>query len=265
VLASGRPPQAWRYTKLLDRAAAHVDAFLTPSRFTARMHAERGFLRPMTHLPPFSPRPDEDRLRRSSPPHPRPYFLFVGRLEPIKGLATLFAAWDRFQGPDLVVLGDGSGRAEAEAAASRNPRIIVRGAVPPDEVGLYLVHAIATLVPSLTYEVAPTVVLESFALGTPVIGRDLGGTSEFVLESGGGVLFRTDDELLSALNRFAGDPAAAAAMGERGYQAFSTRWTEDAHLSAYTRLVEQLAEEKLGHVPWLADARERRAHQGLSA
>jgi glycosyltransferase involved in cell wall biosynthesis len=250
VIAAGRPPQAWRYTNLVERAARHVDAFLTPSRFTARMHAERGFARPLTHLPPFSPRADADWQHPAAPPHPRPYFLFVGRLEPIKGLETLTAIWDRVDGPDLVIVGDGSGRAAADAAATRNPRISVRGAVPPGQLGPYFVHALATLVPSVTYEVAPTVVLESFARKTPVVARDLGGTSEFVAESGGGLLFRTDDELLSALGRVARDPALAARMGECGYEAFVCRWTEDAHLDAYLTLVEDLAVRKFGRAPW---------------
>jgi glycosyltransferase involved in cell wall biosynthesis len=250
VVAAGRPPQVWRQTNLIERAARHVDAFLAPSRFTARMHAERGFSGPLTHLPPFSPRADADWQRPSEPPHPRPYFLFVGRLETIKGLETLTAIWDRVDGPDLVIVGDGSGRAAAEAAAARNPRISVRGAVPPGDIGPYFVHALATLVPSVTYEVAPTVVLESFARKTPVIARDLGGTSEFVVDSSGGLLFRTDEELVAALGRVARDPALAARMGECGYDAFVRRWTEDVHVEAYLAVVEDLASRKFGQAPW---------------
>jgi len=41
TLIGKRPPQVWRYTGLLKRAARHVDQFVSPSRFTAGMHAER--------------------------------------------------------------------------------------------------------------------------------------------------------------------------------------------------------------------------------
>jgi glycosyltransferase involved in cell wall biosynthesis len=254
ALACGRPPQAWRYTNLVARAARDVDAFLTPSRFTARMHEARGFPGPLTHLPPFSPAADAEWQRPAPRPHARPYFLFVGRLEPVKGLQTLLSAWDRFEGPDLVIVGDGSRRAEAEAASARNPRIVVRGALPPEAVGPYFVHALATLVPSVTYEVAPTVVLESLARKTPVIARNLGGTSEFVAESGGGVLFETDEELDAALRRFASDEAMAAEMGERGYRTFVKSWTEDIHVGAYVKLLETIAASRLGHVPWHTEA-----------
>ena len=50
-----RPPQPWRYTGLLERAAEHVDLFLSPSRFTIEAHRARGFTRPMRHLPHFLP------------------------------------------------------------------------------------------------------------------------------------------------------------------------------------------------------------------
>ena len=54
------PTQFWRYTELLERASRHVDQFVSPSRFTARMHAERGFRAPLAHLPHFLDRVDED-------------------------------------------------------------------------------------------------------------------------------------------------------------------------------------------------------------
>ena len=86
TLHAKRPPQLWRYTGLLERTARHVDQFVSPSRFTADMHAERGFLEPVAHLPYFIDRVDEEWQRPAPRPHERPYFLFVGRLEVIKGL-----------------------------------------------------------------------------------------------------------------------------------------------------------------------------------
>src|SRR5205823_1910946 len=53
TLAFKRPPQLWRYTRLLERELPHVDLFLSPSRFTKRAHEERGFTRPIRHLPYF--------------------------------------------------------------------------------------------------------------------------------------------------------------------------------------------------------------------
>src|SRR5262245_18863905 len=41
TLHARKPPQVWRYTGLLRRMSKHVDQFVSPSRFTAGMHAQR--------------------------------------------------------------------------------------------------------------------------------------------------------------------------------------------------------------------------------
>jgi len=93
------------------------------------------------------------------------------------------------------------------------------------------------LVPSLLFEVSPTVVLESFANGTPVIARDIGALSELVHDSGGGFLYTREDELAAALDRVAGEREA---LGERGRQAYEETWSAEAHFARYFALIEQL-------------------------
>jgi len=80
VVRGKRPPSLWRYTGMLPRAARHVDQFVSPSRFTARMHADRGFPIPVAHLPYFIDTADEDWQNPEPRPHDKPYILFVGRL-----------------------------------------------------------------------------------------------------------------------------------------------------------------------------------------
>ena len=50
-----RPPQLWRYTRLLQKCERAVDAFISPSFFSRRMHQQRGFAPAMTVLPHFVP------------------------------------------------------------------------------------------------------------------------------------------------------------------------------------------------------------------
>ena len=254
TIAHGRPPQLWRYTDLLSKAAAEVDRFLAPSRFAVQMHAERGFSRPLTHLAPYVARSDADWQQPGASPHSRPYFLYVGRLESIKGPAILARAWRNVPDVDLLIVGDGTERPGLEAEAARNPRIVVSGPRKPDELGRYYAHALACIVPSITYEVAPTVVVEAFARRTPVIARDLGGTAELVADSGGGILYTTDQELVEAVGRLSRDAGLRRSLGERGYNTFVERWTEDVHLDSYLRIVDEIAIEKHGRAPWHARA-----------
>jgi glycosyltransferase involved in cell wall biosynthesis len=242
TIASRRPPQLWRHTGLLESVSRHVDRFLSPSRFTAAMHRDRGFARPVGHLPYFIERADDDWRQPAPRPHDRPYILFVGRLEPIKGLQTLLPLWSRIAAEsdvDLLIAGSGTMEPELRALAGGNPRIRFLGAQPQGALGALYVHAIACVVPSLTYETFGIVMLEAFARKTPVIARRLGALPEVVEESGGGLTFASDEELAGAIATLARSPALRNELGERGYAAFVEKWTRQPHLSRYFDIIQE--------------------------
>ena len=250
TLMAKRPPQLWRYTGYLTEMSRHIDQFVAPSRFTANMHAERGFTEPVDHLPYFIDRVDEEWQMPARRPHENPYFLFVGRLEYIKGLHTLIDVWDRVKGADLLVAGTGTQSDELRAQAASNPHIKFLGPLSQRELGALYYHAQASIVPSITYETFGMINIESFARKTPVIARDLGALAEVIEESGGGYAYRTDDELLAAIERLSVDSGHRAALGEQGYEAFIERWDRAAHLKLYFGFLERAAIRKFGHVPW---------------
>lgn len=247
TLHAKRPPQLWRHTGLLERMVQHVDQFVAPSRFTSRMHAERGFSRPVAVLPNFIDRVDEDWQNPGARPHSEPYFLFVGRLEIIKGLHTLIALWDRVPRHSLLVAGTGSYEPELRAMAAGNPRIKFLGPMAQRELGKLYYHALACIVPSVTYETFGMTSVEAFARKTPAIVRDLGALPEVIEESGGGITYRTDDELLDALHRVAESPSLRTQLGESGYAAFIERWCREAHLKQYFDLLENARRRKSGN------------------
>ena len=94
ALAHKRPPQLWRTGDLLTREARHIDAFIALSRFSAEKHAEFGFTAPMVVCPSFLPDISADEGVQPAPERKRPYVLFVGRLEAIKGLQEVIPAFD---------------------------------------------------------------------------------------------------------------------------------------------------------------------------
>lgn len=249
-LLAKRPPQFWRYTSLLPNASAHVDQFISPSRFTLRMHAARGFSQPMAHLPYFTERADQDWQSPAPRPQARPYFLFVGRLEPIKGLQTLIEAWKHVGDYDLLVAGTGSYAKELHAQAAGDPRIKFLGALPQRELGALYFHALACLVPSLTIETFGIIVIEAFARKTPVIAHDMGALPEVVADSGGGFIYRKTAELLEAIENIASHPQLRNELGAKGYDAFTRWWTPEAHFKLYFDLLERIARDKFGHIPW---------------
>ena len=250
AIRAKRPPQVWRYTGLLAKTSQNIDQFVSPSRFTARMHAERGFPRPVAHLPYFIDRADQDWKNPGPRPQENPYFLFVGRLEVIKGLQTLIEAWKKVPDFDLLVAGTGNYEKPLRAQAASNPRIKFLGALSQRDLGTLYFHALACIVGSLTYETFGMIIIESFARKAPVIVRDLGALPEVVQDSDGGLVYRTEEELLAAIRRIAVSPESRHQLGENGYSAFIRWWSKEAHMRLYFNLLQDLAMKKFGYVPW---------------
>jgi glycosyltransferase involved in cell wall biosynthesis len=239
TLAFRRPPQLWRYTGLLEQAVREIDLFLAPSRFTLEAHRARGFRRPMRHLPHFLPE-QEVPGNGSAPRHDRPYVLFVGRLERLKGADLLIDALQGYRALDVLIAGDGEEREALERRAAGLDHVRFLGHVPQRELdGLYR-GATALVVPSVGYEVFGLVVLEAFARGTPVVVHDLGALPELVQDSGGGLVYRTTGELVAAIERLRANTSLRNELGARGRDAWRRLWSEDRHLEAYFEAIEEV-------------------------
>lgn len=241
TLAYRRPPQAWRYTGFLERSLHHVDAFIAKSEFSRDKHKEFGFPRDMEVIPyflpdePLSPEPAE------ASPHDRPYFLFVGRLEKIKGVQDILPAFDAYPGADLLIAGAGDYEAELRAQAADNPRVRFLGRVAPEALARYYRHAIGLVVPSVCYETFGIILIEAFRNGTPVIARELGPFPEIVRKAGAGLLYRDPAGLLDALARLQNDPSTRDTLARAARLGFETHWSEEAVMDANYRLLSGLA------------------------
>jgi len=246
-----RPPQLWRHTGLLEREIEHLDAILSPSAFSAAKHREFDFPRELEVMPYFLPDLDSDDVESrnpdASPAWERPYFLFVGRLEEIKGLQDVLPHFGPDAPADLLIVGTGDYEVELRRLAAGQPHVHFLGRRPPEDIRPLYRDAIATLVPSRCFETFGIVVLESFRESTPVIARRLGPLPEIVEAAAGGLLFDSDDELAAALARLAGDQATRNAMGESGHRMLRERWLETPVLAQYFQIIERIAGQRSDH------------------
>jgi glycosyltransferase involved in cell wall biosynthesis len=224
--------------------AKHIDAFISPSDFSARLHRQFGFDLPFSVIPNFvddvepGDCPAETTAEK---PHVRPYFLFAGRLERMKGLQDVLPHFSATGPADLLVAGTGNDEAELRAASGKNPAIRFLGRLTAAELRPLYRHALSVVIPSLCYETFGMVMLEAFRERTPVIARAVGPLKDIVSKSGGGLLFSTSDQLAETLHRLANDSILRDQLAAAGYSSLRKRWTQRVVLERYLELVRNVA------------------------
>lgn len=164
----------------------------------------------------------------------------VGRLEPVKSLATMLRAHAvlvaRHPSAALAIVGDGSERPALEALACElglggsvrfaGHRADVRALMPAFDV-----HVNCSI-----YEGLSLTILEAMAAGLPVVATPVGGNPEVVVDGETGRLATGHPHALAAaVLALARDPAARSALGDAG------RWRVKRHFSV-ARMVAQYAE-----------------------
>jgi glycosyltransferase involved in cell wall biosynthesis len=244
-----RPPQAWRYTGALGRALRHVDRILVPSRFALEQHRSQGVDRPLVHLPYFIPAPPavEPPVGPDVVAPGRPFFLYVGRLEKLKGVQDMLRLFSEYWEADLVIVGAGSYETALREQAGGLPHVRFLAKVHPAALAAIYRKAVAVLVPSLCYETFGLTAAEAMSHGTPAIVRRIGALAENLEQSGGGLAFTALEECRVAMETLRTQPALRDELGRRGAEAVRTRWSVEAHLAQYLDIISEVRTEKEGH------------------
>ena len=167
-------------------------------------------------------------------------FLFVGRLSAEKGVGILLDAWQQLSHAiPLVIIGDGPLRQslENEVAAKGLSNIRFTGWLSTPEVYKAIKNAAALIIPSVCYEGFPMTLVEAFACGTPVIGSDLGGVREIVIDGRNGVHFAAGNarDLASKVEWAWARPAVLEEMGHAGRNDFEQLYSAEKN---YKRLLQ---------------------------
>ena len=249
TLSYGRPPQWWRYSGLLKTAVRHVDAFIAPSRFIKEKHEAMGLAGRIIHLPHFIPEADvsvDSGAEGVSDGSAKPYFLFAGRLERLKGVQTLIPFFRNYPKARLFIAGSGGYEAELRRLAAGSDNIVFLERCSEEKLRALYRRAVALMVPSLWFENLPLVIMEAFREKTPVLAHDLGALREVIDASGGGLLYNGEAGLQSAVERLLASPTERKALGASGYAEYRKNWTADTHFERYFTLIADHARIK-GH------------------
>lgn len=242
-----RPPQLWRHTGLLKDSLKHLDAIISPSRFAMKIHRDSGIDVPIAHIPHFAP----DGYDPAGPEGTdglnipdRPFFLYAGRIERLKGVQNLVPVFRGYAKADLVIAGKGSYESRLRREAKGAENIHMLGHLSRARLTSLYKRAAALIVPSINYEISTLVIFEAFREKTPVIVNNIGAPPELVEDSGGGIVYNSRAELLGAMDRILADPSYRDELGRRGHEAYLRRWNPESHLSLYLDLIERIGSRK---------------------
>ncbi len=213
-----------RTPRLLRWGKAHM--VITPSEAVRRQAIERFRLAPdrVTAVPLAA----SARFRPcADAPAAPPYFLFVGTLEPRKGIGPLVEAWRTVRAQHNVELWI-AGRLRADFAAPREePGLRLLGAVPDGALPRLYSGALACVYPSL-YEGFGLPVLEAMQCGALVVTSH----DAAITEVAGGAAIHVDPTpaaLAQVLASIARDPARFADLRRRALdRAAQFTWKETA-------------------------------------
>lgn len=178
----------------------------------------------------FRPRPRDEARQRLGVDSTDPIVLFVGRLEPAKGIDELLSAITtiRRDRPKtrFVLLGDGVSRDRVrEVAVASDGHVLAPGPRPLTEVAEWLAACDVFCLPSHR-EGTPNVVLEALACGRPVVATSVGGIPDIVDESVGRLVEAQDaGSLARALLDALSVPWDEKFVASRG----PTSWEESAN------------------------------------
>ena len=214
--------------KMMGTWANRVDVYVALTEFAREKYITGGL-------------PAERIVVKPNFVHPAPlvgtggggYALFVGRLSPEKGIPTLLEAW---KSPGIAlplrIIGQGPLENSVRAVAASCPRIQYLGSRSPGQVLDTMRQAEFLVFPSEWFEGMPRVVIESFAVGTPVIAANLGACATMVVAGTNGLHFPPGDvsRLRQLLEWHASNLSELRAMRHGARLSFESHYTGKANV-----------------------------------
>jgi glycosyltransferase involved in cell wall biosynthesis len=171
------------------------------------------------------------------------YALFVGRLTPEKGIATLLEAWQTLGAElPLQIAGDGPMAPEVENASREMEHVSWLKWLPRAETLQKMKDATVLILPSTWYEGFPMIIAEAFAVGLPVIASNLGSMSSIVDHQRTGLHFAAanSSDLVEKVRWIRSHSTEAESMRAEARLEYETKYTGDANYTQMMSIYERV-------------------------
>lgn len=166
-----------------------IDGFIYVSKFAKQMHEK--------YMPELKEKKNivlynlSNKIKDTLCKKPEKYFLFFGRLSYEKGVKTLISAFRNMPNSKLKIAGTGPLENDLKAYTKANniSNVEFLGYKSGSELTGLVENAYFIVVPSEWYENNPMTIIEGYSAGVPVIGSNIGGIPEIIVEGKTGYLF----------------------------------------------------------------------------
>jgi len=194
----------------------------------------------------FKPRSRQKARKLLHLPLDKDIILFVGRLEPVKGVIYLIQAMSfvlREREAILVIAGDGAKRSNLQHLVKNlnlNSHVLFLGNVHAEKLALYYNAADVFVLPSLV-EGHPLVVLEAMASGLPIVATNIGGNNESVVPHVNGLLVppKNSEDLSKAILTILGDRKLRFRFSSESAKLYRHGFSEKLQLTNYFSIYEE--------------------------
>jgi glycosyltransferase involved in cell wall biosynthesis len=224
-----------------------VDVYLVATEFYRQKFIEGGLppgklvVKPHFISPDPGPTSDRAMNRRA---------LFIGRLDPEKGIRTMLSAWMSLKDIPLDIRG--SGQLEAEVRRFLQEKdltdiVQIVGRLSREELTARIKNSAFLIWPSEGfYETFGYVAVESFSCGVPVIASRIGVPGEIVSDGVTGLLFNPGDHAdLAAKVRWAWEhPEEMSRMGANAREEYEAKYTAERNYEMLSSIYQRAISNK---------------------
>lgn len=168
------------------------------------------------------------------------YFLFIGRIEQIKGIDILIEAFSQLPEKKLLIAGTGSEFEKYKALAAKAVNIEFLGFLEREELNNIISGAKAVIVTSQWYETFGMIIAEAFASHIPVITGDIGNIGALVEDGVDGFkfIYNSAQSLKETIIRF--DSEYDEAWGDNAYREYTEKYSPDENYRQLNEIYEKI-------------------------
>jgi glycosyltransferase involved in cell wall biosynthesis len=215
-----------------QKTSTKVSKYIFPSSFTLKKFIEAGFEESkLIHIPtPFN----QNIVNPNITIEYQPFALYVGRIDPDKGIETLLDAFIDTEYP-LKIIGfsstEGYENLMKEKISGKKHRIEFLGRMDFDGIQDVLSKCLFTLVPSEWYDNLPNTLLESYAMSKCVVATDVGSLTENVVNGKTGLLFeyKNAKDLKDKVSYLFDNSAKVIELGHNAKELLDSFYSMDRH------------------------------------